>query len=69
MKKLLKNFWFHLAILAACSIIMIVDVVATGSNDLTEMTILGRVAGYIFLADLCGFAFYMIVLKMIFKIK
>ena len=67
--KLLKNPFFHGAVLLAMALIMIVEVVARGANSLAEMTIIGKVAGYIFIADLLGFVFYVVVLRMIFKVK
>lgn len=67
--KLLTNYWFHFAVLAACAVVMVIEVIATGSSNLSEMTIIGKVAGYIFLADLVGFALYMIVYRMILKGK
>lgn len=55
--------------MAVCAVVMVIDVLATDSNSLSDMTILGRVAGYIFTADLISFVFYVVVLKMIFKVK
>jgi len=45
---------------------MVIDVLATGSNSLDELTILGKIAAIIFIIDLfvvVGYGF----LKMIFK--
>lgn len=55
--------------MAACAVVMVIEVISTGNNKLSEMTIIGKVAGYIFMADLVGFALYMIVYRMIFKGK
>ena len=68
-KNLLTNWFFHAGILLLCSVVLVVNVIATKNNSLEEMGIIGRIAGYIFIVDLLGFAFYVIVLKMIFKVK
>lgn len=55
--------------MAVCAVVMVINVISTGANNISEMTIIGKVAGYIFMADLVGFALYMIVYRMILKGK
>jgi len=56
--KTFNNFFLHAAILAFCAVVMIVDVVLTGSNNFQELTVYGKIAGVIFVADLFTYVGY-----------
>lgn len=58
MKNLIFNFYFHLAILGFCAVVMVINVIATGANSLDELTVVGKIAAVIFIADLFFFVGY-----------
>lgn len=68
-KNLLKNPFFHGAILVALASVMIFDVGYNGVKSIKEMSTIGKVCAYIFMADLCGFVAYVTIWKMIIKRK
>lgn len=68
MKNLLFNAYFHGAVLAVCFMIMGINVILTGANNLDELTVVGKIAAILFIADLFFFVGYGF-LKMIFKWK
>ena len=56
--KAFNNFFLHAAVLAACAVVMIVNVVVTGANSFEELSIYGKIAGIVFTADLVAYVAY-----------
>jgi len=67
--KYFKNPIFHSIVLGFTFGFMAVEVFVFGKNDLESMSIAGKICGWIFLVDLMAWAVYVVILKMIFKVK
>ena len=53
--------------MTVCAVVMIVNVIATGANNIDEFTVIGKVAAIIFIVDLFFYVAFTIVIALFKK--